>query len=82
MDENEEYKKLKSSLGDAASLKLRANAAKDSGNFYQTERSFDALQAAAENESEYQELCSQENNGWVWARVANGYHKPKYKSQS
>ena len=47
----EEYKKLKSSLGDAASLKLRANAAKDSGNFYQTERSFDALQAAAENES-------------------------------
>ena len=32
-------------------LKLRANAAKDSGNFYQTERSFDALQAAAENES-------------------------------
>ena len=41
----EEYKKLKSSLGDAASLKLRANAAKDSGNFYQTERSFDALQA-------------------------------------
>ena len=29
----EEYKKLKSSLGDAASLKLRANAAKDSGNF-------------------------------------------------
>ena len=47
----EEYKKLKRSLGDAASLKLRANAAKDSGNFYQTERSFDALQAAAENES-------------------------------
>ena len=38
-------------MGDAASLKLRANAAKDSGNFYQTERSFDALQAAAENES-------------------------------
>ena len=35
----EEYKKLKRSLGDAASLKLRANAAKDSGNFYQTERS-------------------------------------------
>ena len=47
----EEYKKLKTSLGDAASLKLRANAAKDSGSFYQTERSFDALQAAAENES-------------------------------
>ena len=50
-EKDEEYKKIKSSLGDAASLKLRASAAKDSGNFYQTERSFDALQAAAENES-------------------------------
>ena len=50
-EKDEEYKKIKSSLGDAASLKLRANAAKDSGTFYQTERSFDALQAAAENES-------------------------------
>ena len=50
-EKDEEFKKIKSSLGDAASLKLRASAAKDSGNFYQTERSFDALQAAAENEA-------------------------------
>tara|TARA_B100000965_G_scaffold404626_1_gene435974 strand:- start:3957 stop:4982 length:1026 start_codon:yes stop_codon:yes gene_type:complete len=49
-EKDEEYKKIKSSLGDAASLKLRASAAKESEGFYQTERSFDALQAAAENE--------------------------------
>ena len=36
-EKDEEYKKIKSSLGDAASLKLRASAARDSGNFYQTE---------------------------------------------
>ena len=44
------YIKFKASLAEAASLKVRAQAASESGNFYQVERSYDALNKAAENE--------------------------------
>ena len=44
------YIKFKESLADAASLKVRAKAASESEGFYQVERSYDALNKAAENE--------------------------------
>ena len=62
VDETDQnYKRLKETLAEAAStrlkakaeadsLRVRAQAASESQGFYQTERSYDALQKAAENE--------------------------------
>ena len=49
--DNPEYKKIKESLADAASLRIRAKAASDTKGFYQEERTLDALNKAAEKDS-------------------------------
>ena len=50
--DNPEYKKIKESLADAASLRIRAKAASDTKGFYQEERTLDALNKAAEKDSD------------------------------
>ncbi len=45
--DNPEYKKIKESLADAASLRIRAKAASETQGFYQQERTLDALNKAA-----------------------------------
>ena len=49
--DNPEYKKIKESLADAASLRIRAKAASVTQGFYQQERTLDALNKAAEKDS-------------------------------
>ncbi len=49
--DNPEYIKIKESLADAASLRIRAKAASESQGFYQQERTFDALNKAAEKDT-------------------------------
>ena len=49
--DNPEYKKIKESLADAASLRIRAKAASDTKGFYQEERAFNALNKAVEKDS-------------------------------
>ncbi|WP_320664320.1 SPFH domain-containing protein [Prochlorococcus sp. MIT 1223] len=49
--DNPEYIKIKESLADAASLRIRAKAASESQGFYQQERALDALNKAAEKDS-------------------------------
>ena len=48
--DNPEYKKIKESLADAASLRIRAKAASDTKGFYQEERALNALNKAAEKD--------------------------------
>ena len=48
--DNPEYKKIKESLADAASLRIRAKAASDTRGFYQEEKALNALNKAAEND--------------------------------
>ena len=48
--DNPEYKKIKESLADAASLRIRAKAASDTKGFYQEEKALNALNKAAEND--------------------------------
>ena len=48
--ENSEYKKIKESLADAASLRIRAKAASDTKGFYQEEKALNALNKAAEKD--------------------------------
>ncbi len=48
--ENPEYKKIKESLADAASLRIRAKAASDTKGFYQEEKALNALNKAAEKD--------------------------------
>ena len=45
-----EYKKIKESLADAASLRIRAKAASDTKGFYQEEKTLNALNKAAEKD--------------------------------
>ena len=49
--DNPEYLKIKASLADAASLRIRAKAASETQGFYQQERTLDALNKAAEKDS-------------------------------
>ncbi len=49
--DNPEYKKIKESLADAASLRIRAKAASETQGFYQQERTLDALNKAAEKDT-------------------------------
>ena len=49
--DNPEYKKIKESLADAASLRIRAKAASETKGFYQQERALDALNKAAEKDT-------------------------------
>ncbi|WP_320667943.1 SPFH domain-containing protein [Prochlorococcus sp. MIT 1307] len=49
--DNPEYKKIKESLADAASLRIRAKAASETQGFYQQERALDALNKAAEKDT-------------------------------
>lgn len=49
--DNPEYIKIKESLADAASLRIRAKAASDTQGFYQQERTLDALNKAAEKDT-------------------------------
>jgi len=48
--DNPEYKKIKESLADAASLRIRAKAASDTKGFYQEEKTLNALNKAAEKD--------------------------------
>ena len=48
--DNPEYKKIKESLADAASLRIRAKAASDTKGFYQEEKALNALNKAAEKD--------------------------------
>ena len=48
--DNPEYKKIKESLADAASLRIRAKAASDTKGFYQEDRALNALNKAAEKD--------------------------------
>ena len=48
--DNPEYKKIKESLADAASLRIRAKAASDTEGFYQEEKALNALNKAAEKD--------------------------------
>ncbi len=48
--DNPEYKKIKESLADAASLRIRAKAALDTKGFYQEEKALNALNKAAEKD--------------------------------
>ncbi len=48
LGDNPEFKKIKESLAEAASLRIRAKAANESQGFYQQERSLDALNKAVE----------------------------------
>ena len=50
--DNPEYKKIKESLADAASLRIRAKAASDTKGFYQEEKALNALNKAAEKDIE------------------------------
>ena len=50
--DNPEYKKIKESLADAASLRIRAKAASDTKGFYQEEKALNALNKAAEKDSD------------------------------
>ena len=49
--DNPEYLKIKASLADAASLRIRAKAASETKGFYQQERTLDALNKAVEKDS-------------------------------
>ena len=49
--DNPEYLKIKASLADAASLRIRAKAASETQGFYQQERTLDALNKAAGKDS-------------------------------
>ena len=49
--DNPEYLKIKASLADAASLRIRAKAASETKGFYQQERTLDALNKAVEKNS-------------------------------
>ena len=49
--DNPQYIKIKESLADAASLRIRAKAASDTQGFYQQERTLDALNKAAEKDT-------------------------------
>jgi len=49
--DNPEYLKIKASLADAASLRIRAKAASETQGFYEQERTLDALNKAAEKDS-------------------------------
>ena len=48
--DNPEYKKIKESLADDASLRIRAKAASDTKGFYQEEKALNALNKAAEKD--------------------------------
>ena len=48
--DNPEYKKIKESLADAASLRIRAKAASDTKGFYQEEKTLNSLNKAAEKD--------------------------------
>jgi len=48
LGDNPEFKKIKESLAEAASFRIRAKAANESQGFYQQERSLDALNKAVE----------------------------------
>ena len=48
--DNPEYKKIKESLADAASLRIRAKAASETKGFYQDEKALNALNKAAEKD--------------------------------
>ena len=48
--DNPEYKKIKESLADAASMRIRAKAASDTKGFYQEEKALNALNKAAEKD--------------------------------
>ena len=48
--DNPEYKKIKESLADAASLRIRAKAASDTKGFYQEEKTLNALNKVAEKD--------------------------------
>ena len=48
--DNPEYKKIKESLADATSLRIRAKAASDTKGFYQEEKTLNALNKAAEKD--------------------------------
>ena len=62
--DNPEYKKIKESLADAASLRIRAKAASDTKGFYQEEKALNALNKAAEKDLNMaNNLLNKQNSG-------------------
>ena len=49
--DNPEYKKIKESLADAASLRIRAKAASETQGFYEKEKALDAISKVAEKDT-------------------------------